>query len=53
MILTQAGLILVPFGSAVWLLRRAFRDPDHAARWFALATGVGFAGLIVPVMLGF
>ncbi|MET0292851.1 MAG: hypothetical protein ABW136_10855 [Steroidobacteraceae bacterium] len=49
----HAALLAIPFGLASWMLRRAFRDPDHAGRWFALATGVGAAGLLVPVALGY
>ena len=49
---THAVLLALPLAGIVWLLRRAFRDPDHAGRWFALATGLGAAGMVAGMVLG-
>jgi hypothetical protein len=48
----HAVLLSAIFAGVALPLWRAFRDPDHAGQWFALATGVGVAGLLVPAALG-
>jgi hypothetical protein len=48
----QLGLLVAAFVATGLLLLRAFRDEEHADRWFALATVVGAAGLLVPAVLG-
>lgn len=50
---SHALMLALPFAGVFWLLRLAFRDPDHAGRWFALATGVGAAGMLAGFVLDF